>query len=137
MDLKTYLALSTENIINTIAQDAAAGTDASVTLSNIMTAPVSEAFTATINALGGSSDIVNCGTVRTAATAYDTQGNLIASAGKVKNVTKGALVLLMSVNEDGSVDYVEGVVDDAGNVLGIFNGVPKTISVLVIVPATV
>lgn len=26
--------------------------------------------------------------------------------------------MLVSVNEDGSIDYVEGVVDAAGNVLG-------------------
>lgn len=42
--------------------------------------------------------------------------------------------MLVSVNEDGSIDYVEGVV---GNVLGVFNGTPKTISVLVLVPGTV
>lgn len=52
-------------------------------------------------------------------------------------MTSGALILLVSVNEDGSIDYVEGVVDAAGNVLGVFNGTPKTISVLVLVPETV
>lgn len=52
-------------------------------------------------------------------------------------MTSEALIMLVSVNEDGSIDYVEGVVDAVGNVLGVFNGTPKTISVLVLVPGTV
>jgi hypothetical protein len=73
------------------------------------------------------------GTVKTAATAKDAYGNTIASAGVIKNVTSGALILLMSVNADGTVEYVEGVVDPiTGSVLGAFQGTPSVITVLVL-----
>ena len=137
VDLKTYMEAASENIVTILAQNTATGTDAQTAVSSILTAPASDSFVATVNALGGNVAINNCGTVKTAATARDAQGNLIASAGRIKNVTSGALILLVSVNEDGSIDYVEGVVDATGNVLGVFNGIPKTISVLVLVPGTV
>lgn len=73
------------------------------------------------------------GTVKTAAVAKDASGNTIASAGVIKNVTSGALVMLMSVNEDGTIEYVEGVVDPVtGVVMGAFTGTPALITVLVL-----
>jgi hypothetical protein len=75
----------------------------------------------------------NMGTIKTAAVAKDAFGNTIASAGVVKNVTSGALILLMSVNADGTVEYVEGLVDPVtGAVLGAFQGTPSVITVLVL-----
>lgn len=75
----------------------------------------------------------NMGTIKTAATATDVFGNVIASAGVVKNVTSQALILLMSVNADGTIEYVEGVVDPVtGAVVGAFKGVPTVITVLVL-----
>ena len=48
-------------------------------------------------------------------------------------MTSGALILLMSVNADGTIEYVEGIVDPVtGAVLGAFQGVPSTITVLVL-----
>lgn len=102
----------------------------------LMTTAPTPFFAKTVEALAtmkGSAMVVNdCGTVKTAAVAADVFGNNIASAGVVKNVTTGALVMLMSVNADGKVEYVEGVVDPVtGAVLGAFKGVPKAITVLV------
>jgi hypothetical protein len=75
----------------------------------------------------------NMGTVKTAATAKDAAGNTIASAGVIKNVTSGALIMLMSVNADGTIEYVEGVVDPiTGAVLGAFTGTPSVITVMVL-----
>ena len=68
--------------------------------------------------------------------ARDAFGNMIASAGKIKGVTAGSLIMLMSVNEDGTVEFVEGLVDSVtGQVYGAFQGAPVTISVMVFVPA--
>ena len=73
------------------------------------------------------------GTVKTAATAKDALGNTIASAGVVKNVTSGALIMLMSINADGTIEYVEGIVDPVtGAVMGAFQGTPAVITVLVL-----
>ena len=96
-----------------------------------------EFFTKTVAAISemkGSAMVVNnMGTIKTAATATDVFGNVIASAGVVDHVTSGALVLLMSVNADGTIEYVEGVVDPVtGVVLGAFKGTPSVITVLVL-----
>ena len=106
-------------------------------ISAILTTPASDFFNATVKALAemkGSEAVVNnCGSVKTVAVAKDALGNTIASAGVVKNVTSGALILLMSINEDGTIEYVEGVVDPVtGAVLGAFDGTPSIITVLVL-----
>lgn len=108
-----------------------------ITVRAIMTTPPTEFFIRTVDALAamkGTSMVVNnCGTIKTAAVATDVYGNHIASAGVVKNVTSGALIMLMSVNADGRVEYVEGVVDPVtGAVLGAFKGIPTVITVLVL-----
>lgn len=108
-----------------------------ITVRAIMTTPPTEFFIRTVDALAamkGTSMVVNnCGTIKTAAVATDAYGNHIASAGVVKNVTSGALIMLMSVNADGRVEYVEGVVDPVtGAVLGAFKGIPTVITVLVL-----
>ena len=75
----------------------------------------------------------NCGTVKTAAVVQDATGNTIASAGVIKNVTDKALIMLMSINADGTIEYVEGIVDPVtGAVLGVFQGTPSVITVLVL-----
>lgn len=108
-----------------------------ITVRAIMTTPPTEFFIRTVDALaamkGASMVVNNCGTIKTAAVATDAYGNHIASAGVVKNVTSGALIMLMSVNADGRVEYVEGVVDPVtGAVLGAFKGIPTVITVLVL-----
>lgn len=108
-----------------------------VTIQAMMKTAPTPFFVETVQALAqmkGSSVVVNdCGTVKTAAIAVDALGNNIASAGVVKNVTSGALVMLMSVNEDGTIEYVEGVVDPVtGAVVGAFKGRPSVITVLVL-----
>lgn len=118
-----------------VAAVAAAGDTAAI--SNILSAPASPMFTATVEALaqmkGGNVAVNNMGTVKTAATAQDALGNTIASAGVIKNVTSGALVMLMSVNADGTIEYVEGIVDPlTGSVIGAFKGVPAVITVMVL-----
>lgn len=115
----------------------ASPTQAVVTIQEMMTTAPTPFFMETVQALAemkGSSVVVNdCGTVKTAAIAVDALGNNIASAGVVKNVTSGALVMLMSVNEDGTIEYVEGVVDPVtGAVVGAFKGRPSVITVLVL-----
>ena len=108
-----------------------------VTVQALMTTAPTPFFAQTIEALAaakGSEMVINdCGTVKTVAVAADAFGNNIASAGVIKNVTAGALILLMSVNADGQVEYVEGVVDPVtGAVVGAFKGVPRAITVLVL-----
>ena len=108
-----------------------------VTVQALMKSAPTPFFTQTIEALAsmkGSSVVVNdCGTVKTAAVVADALGNNIASAGVIKNVKSGALIMLMSVNADGTIEYVEGVVDPVtGAVVGAFKGVPATITVLVL-----
>lgn len=103
----------------------------------LMTTAPSDFFIRTVKAcaeMKGSQMVVNnCGTIKTVAVAKDKYGNNIASAGVVKYVTKGALIMLMSVNTDGDAEYVEGVVDPVtGAVLGAFRGKPAVITVLVI-----
>lgn len=124
----------------TVAQLAAvSGQDdaVAVQMSAILTTAPTEFFAKTVVALSemkGSEMVVNnMATVKTAAVAQDAFGNNIASAGVVKDVTSGALVMLMSVNADGTIEYVEGVVDPVtGAVVGAFKGVPAIITVLVL-----
>lgn len=110
---------------------------ASTVVNDILSVPASDFFCATVKALSdikGSAMVVNnCGTVKTAAVAKDALGNTIASAGVIKNVTDGALIMLMSINADGTIEYVEGIVDPVtGAVVGAFNGTPSIITVLVL-----
>jgi hypothetical protein len=126
-----------ESAASTIIAAAANPESAVATIESLLTSAVTPQFTATVQALAeikGSDMVVNnMGTIKTAAVAKDAFGNTIASAGVVKNVTSGALVLLMSVNADGTVEYVEGVVDPVtGSVLGAFQGTPSVITVLVL-----
>lgn len=126
-----------ENIAASLASTAAPTEQIAASVNSILSAPASETFTATVQALAeikGSDMVVNnCGTVKTAAVAKDALGNTIASAGKIKNVTSAALIMLMSVNADGTIEYVEGIVDPlTGVVLGAFKGTPSVITVLVL-----
>lgn len=119
-----------------VTASAVSAPQAVATVQALMTTVPTEFFSKTVEALAtmkGSAMVVNnCGTVKTVAVAADALGNNIASAGVIPNVTSGALVMLMSVNADGTVEYVEGVVDPVtGAVLGAFKGVPTTITVLV------
>ncbi len=122
-------------VADLVASQTAAGKNAGTAVSQMMTRPATPMFRATINALGGNVAINDCGTVKTLAAVQDAFGNTIASAGTIKGVTAGSLVMLMSVNADGTVEYVEGIVDPVtGHVMGAFKGVPTTISVMVFVP---
>jgi hypothetical protein len=134
-------AVSLDTVITdattTIIASAASPANAVATIQSLLTSEVTPQFLATIEALAemkGSNMVVNnMGTIKTAAVAKDAFGNTIASAGVVKNVTSGALILLMSVNADGTVEYVEGLVDPVtGAVLGAFQGTPSVITVLVL-----
>lgn len=121
----------------TSAVAASSPAQAVATVQALMTTAPTPFFAQTVEALTtmkGSSVVVNdCGTVKTAAVAKDAMGNNIASAGVIKNVTSGALIMLMSVNADGTIEYVEGVVDPVtGAVIGAFKGVPAVITVLVL-----
>jgi hypothetical protein len=137
----TTSSVSLDSVISTattsIVAAAVAPENLVATVQSLMTTAASSQFTATIQALAetkGSAMVVNdMGTVKTAASAKDAYGNTIASAGVIKNVTSGALIMLMSVNADGTVEYVEGVVDPiTGSVLGAFQGTPAVITVLVL-----
>lgn len=124
-------------VVASLASTAAPTEQIAASVNSILSAPASETFTATVQALAeikGSDMVVNnCGTVNTAAVAKDALGNTIASAGKIKNVTSAALIMLMSVNADGTIEYVEGIVDPlTGVVLGAFKGTPSVITVLVL-----
>lgn len=120
-----------------VAEQSQAAAQVVAQVSALMTAAPTEFFAKTVEALavmkGADVAVNNCGTVKTAAVAKDAFGNTIASAGVIKNVTSGALVLLMSINADGTIEYVEGVVDPVtGAVVGAFQGTPTVITVLVL-----
>lgn len=119
------------------ADQTQAATQIVAQVSALLTKAPSPVFQQTVEHLastkGADIAVNNCGTVKTAAVASDALGNNIASAGIVKNVTSGALIMLMSVNADGTIEYVEGIVDPVtGAVLGAFQGVPSVITVLVL-----
>ena len=137
----TVSAVTLPQVVNEVTTTivASASTPASTvaTVESVLTTPATEFFTKTVAALAeikGSDMVVNnMGTIKTTATAVDPFGNVIASVGVVENVTSQALVLLMSVNADGTIEYVEGVVDPVtGAVVGAFKGTPSVITVLVL-----
>ncbi len=139
----TVAATTLDSVISqaqTVITSSAATANAqqvALTVQALMTTAPTAFFSQTVEALANmkGSDVVvnNCGTVKTAATAVDALGNNIASAGVIKNVTSGCLVMLMSVDADGTIEYVEGVVDPVtGAVMGIFQGIPTVITVLVL-----
>lgn len=142
--LDTVVAQKQKEVVNTvtaIAEAAASGgqtaSQIAEQVSTLLTSQVSEQFSATVEALaeikGADMVVNNMGTIKTASTAKDVYGNTIASAGVVKNVTSGALIMLMSINADGTIEYVEGVVDPiTGAVMGAFQGTPAVITVLVL-----
>ena len=122
---------------STLTSAVSSPAQAVATVQALMTTAPTPFFAQTVEALAamkGSSVVVNdCGTVKTAAVVKDTLGNNVASAGVIRNVTSGALIMLMSVNADGTIEYVEGVVDPVtGAVIGAFKGVPAVITVLVL-----
>ncbi len=126
-----------DNVTTTIVSAATSTTSAVASVESILTTPATEFFAQTVEALAevkGTDMVVNnMGTIKTAATAKDAFGNVIASVGTVKNVTSQALILLMSVNADGTIEYVEGIVDPVtGAVVGAFKGTPSVITVLVL-----
>lgn len=134
-------AVSLDKVVASTSQSIVASATtaqgAVVTVQSLLTRAASPIFMQTVAALAeikGSSMVVNnVGTLKTAAVAQDPLGNNIAAAGFVKNVTSGSLVMLMSVNADGTVEYVEGVVDPVtGLIMGVFQGVPSVITVLVL-----
>lgn len=133
------IATITANIAPTAstAERTQAATQIVAQVSALLTQEPSPVFQQTVEQLavikGADITVNNCGTVKTAAVATAALGNNIASAGIVKNVTSSALIMLMSVNADGTVEYVEGVVDPVtGAVVGAFKGVPSVITVLVL-----
>lgn len=133
------IATITANIAPTAgtAERTQAATQIVAQVSALLTQELSPVFQQTVEQLavikGADITVNNCGTVKTAAVATDALGNNIASAGIVKNVTSSALIMLMSVNADGTIEYVEGVVDPVtGAVVGAFKGVPSVITVLVL-----
>lgn len=105
-------------------------------VSAMMTTPASDVFKATINALGGKIRMVNAGGYKITAAAPGADGKIVASVGTVKGVTKYAFVVLISVNEDGTVEVVEGTVDPVTlQVMGSFTGTPRVITVSVVMAA--
>ena len=125
----------TEQTNNSVVAAAAAavGANPGEAVSAILTTPASDIFKATINALGGNIRMVNAGGYKVTALAPGADGRIVASVGTVKGVTKYAFVILISVNEDGTVETVEGTVDPVTlQVMGAFTGTPKTITVSVI-----
>lgn len=135
VSLTEQIASVKATVVDLVVSQTASGKNAGAAVSQLMTRPATPMFRATINALGGNVGINECATVKTLASAQDAFGNTIASAGTIKGVTAGSLVMLMSVNTDGTVEFVEGIVDPVtGQVMGAFKGAPTTISVLVFVP---
>lgn len=133
VSLDTVIAANTQSIV----ASAATAQGAVATVQSLLTSAASPIFMQTVAALAeikGSSMVVNnMGTLKTAAVAQDALGNTIAAAGYVKGVTAGSLVMLMSVNADGTVECTEGVVDPVtGLIMGVFKGKPTVITVLVL-----
>lgn len=134
VNLTSYIKSAETTVADMISQSVASGVDAGAAISTIMSVPATPQFTATISVLGANAKILNCKTIK-ASVATDAAGNTIASAGKVSGVTSGTLVMLMSVNADGTVEFVEGIVDASGQIMGVFKGIPNTITVFAIVQA--
>lgn len=136
---KVNLTKYTQQVNNTVVAVAAAASgsaNAGEAVSAVLSAPASDVFKATINALGGNIRLVNAGGHKVATTAADGTGKTIASIGAVRGVTKYAFVILTAVNADGTVEIVEGTVDPVTlQIMGVFTGAPQTITVSVIVAA--
>ena len=131
VNLTQYTEQTTNSVVAVAA--AAIGSNPGEAVSSVMTTPASDLFKATINALGGNIRMVNAGGYKVTALAPAADGRTIASVGTVKGVTKYAFVLLISVNEDGTTEIVEGTVDPVTlQVMGSFTGKPRTITVSVI-----
>lgn len=127
----------TQNTQKDIIAAATSDTQLVATVTNLISMPTSDFFRATIASVAvqkGTSMVVNnMGTVKTEYSAKDAMGNTIVTAGKIKNVTKECLILLMGVNADGTIEYTEGVIDPVnGKVVGAFKKVPMAITVMVI-----
>jgi hypothetical protein len=159
LNVEEIAALTTE-VETTVAatgQDKATVTEAATTtkitqkvveaITTMLTSPATEQFTKTVEAAAKevAADTnkkmrVNVmGTVRTegagakGATAVDSYGNNIASAGVVSHTQQGQPIMLMSVNEDGTVEVVQAVIDPVtGQVVGLFKGKPRVLTVLVV-----
>ena len=133
MNLTKY----TEQVSNAVVNVAAANSvNPGEAVSAVLTTPASEVFKATIDVLGGKIRTVNAGGYKVVSSAPGTDGRTVASVGTVRGVTKYAFVILTSVNADGTVEIVEGTVDPVTlQVMGVFNGTPKTITVSVIMAA--
>jgi hypothetical protein len=151
------LTTEVETTVAATGQDTAAVTEAATTtkitqkvveaITTILTSPATEQFTKTVEEAAKvvSADTnkkmrVNVmGTVRTegagakGATAVDSYGNNLASAGVVSHTQQGQPIMLMSVNEDGTVEVVQAVIDPVtGQVVGLFKGKPRVLTVLVV-----
>ena len=134
VNLTQYTEQTNRSVV--AAAVAAVGANPGEAVSAMMTTPASDLFKATINALGGNIRMVNAGGYKVTALAPGADGRKVASVGTVKGVTKYAFVILISVNEDGTVETVEGTVDPVTlKVMGAFKGTPKTITVSVVMAA--
>lgn len=133
VNLTEYSKQVNDSVV-TVAASAAASANPGEAVSAVLTTPASGMFKATINALGGNIKMVYAGGYKVKATAPTPDGRVVANVGTVKGVTKYAYIVLTSVNADGSVEIVEGVVDPVTlEVVGAFKGTPATITVSVIV----
>lgn len=132
VNLTSYSA-QVNNTVAAVAASVAGSGNPGEAVSSVFTAPASELFKATINALGGNIRMVYTGGYGVKSAVPTTGGKMLASVGAVKGVTKYAFVILTSVNADGSVEIVEGVVDPATlEITGAFVGTPSTITVSVV-----
>lgn len=134
---KISLDQYTSSVQSFIVSSAASAASLSTAVKSMTTVPVSKRFSATLNMVAanrGTKMVVNnMATVKTTATAKDPLGNTIASAGVIKNVTDAMLIMVMSVNTDGTVEYAEGRVDPTtGQVIAAFKGTPAVLSVFVL-----
>lgn len=134
VNLTQYTEQTNNSVVAAAAAAIAApGSNPGEAVSAVMTTPASDLFKATINALGGNIRMVNAGGYKVTAVAPGADGRTVASVGTVKGVTKYAFVILISVNEDGTTEIVEGTVDPVTlQVMGAFKGSPKTITVSVV-----
>ena len=134
VNLTQYTEQTNNSVVAAAAAAIAApGSNPGEAVSAVMTTPASDLFKATINALGGNIRMVNAGGYKVTALAPGADGRTIASVGTVKGVTKYAFVILISVNEDGTTEIVEGTVDPVTlQVMGSFTGRPRTITVSVV-----
>ena len=125
VNLTQYTEQTNRSVV--AAAVAAVGANPGEAVSAMMTTPASDLFNIRM---------VNAGGYKVTALAPGADGRKVASVGTVKGVTKYAFVILISVNEDGTVETVEGTVDPVTlQVMGAFKGTPKTITVSVVMAA--